>query len=138
MNFYHIQPLITHIKLVIRGDFVDKETKAEIGKRLRAKRESAGYTREQLSELCSLSPRFLANVELGDSAFSLDTLMTVCKILSCSSDELLFGNTVNQSAWSDTTSKISQLDVAYKESIDKTLQGILELIRKAKQGPNRS
>lgn len=92
MNFYHIQPLITHIKLVIRGDFVDKETKAEIGKRLRAKRESAGYTREQLSELCSLSPRFLANVELGDSAFSLDTLMTVCKILSCSSDELLFGN----------------------------------------------
>jgi len=117
---------------------VDKETKAEIGKRLRAKRESAGYTREQLSELCSLSPRFLANVELGDSAFSLDTLMTVCKILSCSSDELLFGNTVNQSVWSDTTSKISQLDVAYKESIDKTLQGILELITKAKQGPNRS
>ena len=52
--------------------------------------------------------------------------------------ELLFGNTVNQSAWSDTTSKISQLDVAYKESIDKTLQGILELITKAKQGPNRS
>ena len=38
----------------------------------------------------------------------------------------------------DTTSKISQLDVAYKESIDKTLQGILELITKAKQGPNRS
>ena len=105
---------------------MDKETKAEIGKRLRAKRESAGYTREQLSELCSLSPRFLANVELGD-----------CKILSCSSDELLFGNTVNQSVWSDTTSKISQLDVAYKESIDKTLQGILELITKAKQGPNR-
>ena len=59
---------------------MDKETKAEIGKRLRAKREAAGYTREQLSELCSLSPRFLANVELGDSAFSLDTLMTVCKI----------------------------------------------------------
>ena len=117
---------------------MDKETKAEIGKRLRAKREAAGYTREQLSELCSLSPRFLANVELGDSAFSLDTLMTVCKILSCSSDELLFGNTINQSAWSDTTSKISQLDVAYKESIDKTLQGILELITNAKQGPNRS
>ncbi len=60
---------------MIRGDFVDKENKAEIGKRLRAKREAAGYTREQLSELCSLSPRFLANVELGDSAFSLDTLM---------------------------------------------------------------
>ena len=114
---------------------MDKETKAEIGKRLRAKREAAGYTREQLSELCSLSPRFLANVELGDSAFSLDTLMTVCKILSCSSDELLFGNTVNQSAWSDNPSTVNIIN---KESIDKTLQGILELITKAKQGPNRS
>ena len=95
-------------------------------------------TPENSSASFVLSVRVLANVELGDSAFSLDTLMTVCKILSCSSDELLFGNTVNQSAWSDTTSKISQLDVAYKESIDKTLQGILELITKAKQGPNRS
>lgn len=55
-----------------------------------------------------------------------------------SSYPLISEGTVNQSAWSDTTSKISQLDVAYKESIDKTLQGILELITKAKQGPNRS
>lgn len=98
---------------------MDKETKAEIGKRLRAKREAAGYTREQLSELCSLSPRFLANVELGDSAFSLDTLMTVCKILSCSSDELLFGNTVNQSAWSDTTSKSVSLTLLIRKASTK-------------------
>lgn len=115
-----------------------KKQKQKLGSGFGQNAKLPGYTREQLSELCSLSPRFLANVELGDSAFSLDTLMTVCKILSCSSDELLFGNTINQSAWSDTTSKISQLDVAYKESIDKTLQGILELITKAKQGPNRS
>ena len=101
---------------------MDKETKAEIGKRLRAKRESAGYTREQLSELCSLSPRFLANVELGDSAFSLDTLMTVCKILSCSSDELLFGNTVNQAYGL----------IQHQKSVSLTL-----LIRKASTKPCR-
>lgn len=116
---------------------MDKETKAEIGKRLRAKREAARIHQRTAQRALFSQSALLANVELGDSAFSLDTLMTVCKILSCSSDELLFGNTVNQSAWSDTTSKISQLDVAYKESIDKTLQGILELITKAKQGPNR-
>ena len=46
--------------------------KAPIGQRLRAKREQAGYTREKLGELCSLSPRFIANVEFGDSAFGLD------------------------------------------------------------------
>ena len=47
------------------------EMKREIGQRLRQKRESAGYTREQLGELCSLSPRFIANVEFGTSTFSL-------------------------------------------------------------------
>ena len=67
------------------------ETKAQIGRRLREKREQAGYTREKLGELCSLSPRFIANVEFGDSTFSLDSLMTVCRVLSCSSDYLLFG-----------------------------------------------
>ena len=60
--------------------------KTQIGRRLREKREQAGYTREQLGELCSLSPRFLANIELGDSTFSLYSLMTVCRVLSCSSD----------------------------------------------------
>ena len=54
------------------------EQKKQIGARLREKRELAGYTREQLGELCGLSPRFLANVELGDSTFSLETLMRVC------------------------------------------------------------
>ncbi|MCI8677433.1 MAG: helix-turn-helix transcriptional regulator [Lawsonibacter sp.] len=66
------------------------EAKIQIGRRLRRKREQAGYTREKLGELCSLSPRFIANIELGDSTFSLDSLMTVCRILSCSSDYLLF------------------------------------------------
>ncbi|MCI9295267.1 MAG: helix-turn-helix transcriptional regulator [Lawsonibacter sp.] len=66
------------------------EAKIQIGRRLRRKREQAGYTREKLGELCSLSPRFIANIELGDSTFSLDSLMTVCRILSCSSDYPLF------------------------------------------------
>ena len=39
-----------------------KPMKLQIGRRLREKREQAGYTREKMSELCSLSPRFIANV----------------------------------------------------------------------------
>ena len=48
---------------------MDTITKLEIGRRLRRRRENAGYTRERLGELCSLSPRFIANIELG--AFTL-------------------------------------------------------------------
>ncbi len=102
--------------------------KAQIGRRLREKRERAGYTREKLGELCSLSPRFLANVELGDSTFSLDSLMTVCRVLSCSSDYLLFGSNVDGEAWSETVSKLQQMDIKYQPSVDKVLQGVLEAV----------
>ena len=107
--------------------------KAQIGLRLREKREQAGYTREKLGELCSLSPRFIANIELGDSTFSLDSLMMVCRVLSCSSDFLLFGDSVDREAWSGTISKLEQLDVKYQEPVNKILQGLLEAIIKSEQ-----
>ena len=107
--------------------------KTQIGHRLRARREQAGYTREKLGELCSLSPRFIANIELGDSTFSLDSLMTVCRVLSCSSDYLLFGDSIDKGVWSEAISKLVQLDVKYQEPINKTLQGLLEVIVKAGQ-----
>lgn len=103
-------------------------TKAQIGQRLREKREQAGYTREKLGELCSLSPRFIANVEFGDATFSLDSLMTVCRALACSSDDLLFGNSIDNEAWSETVSRLRQLDVKYRPPVDKVLQGLIETI----------
>ena len=108
-------------------------TKAEIGQRLREKREQAGYTREKLGELCSLSPRFIANVEFGDSTFSLDSLMAVCRVLSCSSDYLLFGfgRSAGNEAWAEPVSKLRQLDVKYQPPVDKMLQGLIEAIVKA-------
>lgn len=111
------------------------ETKAQIGRRLREKREQAGYTREKLGELCSLSPRFIANVEFGDSTFSLDSLMTVCRILSCSSDYLLFGASVDtdNAAWEEPVSRLRQLDVKYQEPVNKIFQGVIEAIVRAEQ-----
>ena len=108
-------------------------TKAEIGQRLREKREQAGYTREKLGELCSLSPRFIANVEFGDSTFSLDSLIAVCRVLSCSSDYLLFGNSVDNGAWSEQISKLRQLDIKYREPVNKIFQGVIEAIVRAEQ-----
>ena len=105
--------------------------KAEIGQRMRTKREQAGYTREKLGELCSLSPRFIANIELGDSTFSLDFLMTVCRVLSCSSDYPLFGSNINVEVWAEPISKLRQLDVKYQEPVNKIIQGLIEAIVKA-------
>lgn len=102
--------------------------KLQIGRRFREKREQAGYTREKLGELCSLSPRFIANIEFGDSSFSLDSLMTVCRVLSCSSDYLLLGDNIDSAAWTETVSQIQQLDVRYQKPVEKTIQGIIEAI----------
>lgn len=107
------------------------EVKAQIGRRLRYMREQAGYTREKLGELCSLSPRFIANIELGDSTFSLDSLMNICRVLSCSSDYILFGICDDNSAWDATISKLRQIDLKYQGPIEKSLQGILEVIAAA-------
>ena len=112
---------------------MNAETKSQIGRRLREKREEAGYTREKLGELCSLSPRFIANIEFGDSTFSLDSLMTVCRVLSCSSDYLLFGGEIDSAVWSETVSKLQQLDRKYQEPLDKTIQSLIELIIRAEQ-----
>lgn len=109
------------------------DLKGQIGRRLRAKREQAGYTREKLGELCSLSPRFIANIELGDSTFSLDSLMTVCRVLSCSSDYLLFGDSVDAEAWAEPIAKLQQLDLKYQEPVSKTIQGLIETINRAEQ-----
>ncbi len=107
--------------------------KLQIGRRLREKREQAGYTREKLGELCSLSPRFIANIEFGDSTFSLDSLMTVCRVLSCSSDDLLFGSSIDATAWAESIAKLKQLDLRYQEPVDKMIQGLIEAIIKAEQ-----
>ncbi len=112
-------------------------TKAEIGARLRQKREQAGYTREKLGELCSLSPRFIANIELGDSTFSLDSLMTVCRVLSCSADHLLFGERGNSGDWEETVSKIKHLDRTYQGSIDKVIQGLVEIVAATEKGKTK-
>ena len=110
-------------------------TKAQIGRRLREKREQEGYTREKLGELCSLSPRFIANVEFGDSTFSLDSLMAVCRVLSCSSDYLLFGTGADagNEAWAEPVSRLRQLDVKYREPVSKIFQGVIEAIVRAEQ-----
>ena len=107
---------------------MDTITKKQIGLRLRRKREQAGYTREKLAELCSLSPRFIANIEFGDATFSLDSLMSMCRVLSCASDDLLFGDSRDADIWADTVDKIQKLDAKYQKPVDKAIRGIIEAI----------
>jgi len=110
--------------------------KSQIGSRLREKREQAGYTREKLGELCSLSPRFIANVEHGDATFSLDSLITVCRVLSCSSDYILFGSSIAPEPWADVAAKLQHLDLQYQPAMNQAIQAIIENIIIAEKNNN--
>lgn len=112
---------------------MEADIKLEIGRRFRRQREELGYTREYLGELCGLSPRFIANIEFGDSSFSINSLMIICKVLSCSADYLLFGEKINRDAWSDTIERVQNINVKYKPEVDKLLQALVEATSKAEE-----
>ena len=71
-------------------------------------------------------------MELGDSTFGLETLMRVCRLLCCSSDELLFGCWVESR--DDLCARIGRLDPAYRGALEKTLQGFFEAVARAGAG----
>ena len=71
-----------------------KEKKAEnirIGNQIRIAREAAGLTQERFAERVPLAAKYVSAIERGAAGFSVPVLIRICKTLSVSSDELLFG-----------------------------------------------
>ena len=63
----------------------------EIGNRIRIRREELNITRNELSEILDVTPKFFADIENGARGMSLKTLMTIAKTLYISTDYILFG-----------------------------------------------
>ena len=63
----------------------------EIGMRIRGIRENLHMSRNSFSELINISEVFLAQVERGERAIGMNTLMSICKNTGYSSDYILFG-----------------------------------------------
>ena len=68
-----------------------KTINVEVGANIKAMRERAGLTQEQLSERIGIGVKSLSAIERGTVGVSLTTLRKVCEELSVSSDALLFG-----------------------------------------------
>ena len=63
--------------------------KQQLGKKIKAARESYKYTQFQLSYLIGVSQNFLGDVERGKKLPSLETLIKICNTLKLSMDYLL-------------------------------------------------
>lgn len=64
-----------------------------IGSNIKRERMKAGYTQEKFSELIGIGTKSLSAVERGTVGVSMVTLLKICKVLSISSNSLLFENT---------------------------------------------
>jgi transcriptional regulator with XRE-family HTH domain len=63
----------------------------EIGRRVRARREYLGITREGLCNHVCISPQFLSEIERGVKGVSAETLRKLCEGLALSADYVLLG-----------------------------------------------
>lgn len=68
-----------------------KDINIRIGSQIRIARESAGLTQEKFSEMVSLAPKNVSDIERGVVGVSLSALTRICETLAISSDDLLFG-----------------------------------------------
>lgn len=62
------------------------------GERLRNRRTEQGLTQESVSDQVGISLRYYQMLERGERKVSLDTLISLSRLLNISVDYLLFGN----------------------------------------------
>ena len=68
-----------------------------LGKRIRMYRRSQHMTQEQLAEKVGISSSFMGHIERGTRIASIDTLVSVCNVLSVSPC-LLLGASLSENA----------------------------------------
>ena len=102
-----------------------KEINITVGQNIRFFREKAGFNREKLSELIGVSPRFLADCELGFVGVSLTTLKKICQVLGVSADKILWKDIDKSTSLQDM---VSHIDPKYHPYIEKVISAQLEIL----------
>ena len=68
-----------------------KQERADMGQRLRRRRNHLGLTREQFAELADIGAGYYGQIEVGTSQMSIDTLIKVARTSRLSMEYILFG-----------------------------------------------
>lgn len=74
----------------------------EIGQRIRKFRKAYNLSQEQLAEKVGISATHMSHIETGNTKLSLPVFVDIAKVLSVSTDELLYDNPIlNKSIMTD-------------------------------------
>lgn len=102
-----------------------KELDILVGSNIKRERIKAGYTQEKFSELIGIGTKSLSAIERGTVGVSLTTLLRICKVLSVSSNSLLFENTPKNDVQA-ITERLERLTPAQLEITNSVLCKVLE------------
>lgn len=103
-----------------------KDWYKEVGERILCVRLEKGYTREQLAELVSISPKFLYEIETGRKGFSAYVLHNLCASLSVNADYILTG-TEKMDGETKLLRTLQQFDGDQMEQMSIILQQVYDL-----------
>lgn len=102
-----------------------KELDKLVGENIKRERVKAGLTQERFSEMIGMGPKSLSAVERGTVGISLPSLKRVCKVLSISSDALIFGE-IEQQDTSDLTDRLARLSPEQYKITSEIINKLLE------------
>ena len=100
-----------------------------LGTRLKEQRQRRMLTQQQLAEKVSLTPGFISRIETGKKKPSLEALLSICKALNITLNDLLVGNQIPQE--SDYNAEIAELLFNYNESERRLIFEITKAVYKA-------
>ena len=87
-----LHKLMVIISVVVYGMSEKRDIDLLVGNNIKRERVKAGYTQEKFSELIGIGTKSLSAIERGTVGVSLTTLLRICRVLSISSNSLLFEN----------------------------------------------
>ena len=104
-----------------------KDINIKYGKILRIYRKKNNLTLEKVSEISGLAPRYISQIERGESIGSISTLLNLCNAYKITPNDILLGflEPENLSTKDRYDYRINQLSIRDKEIIDDLLEFLL-------------
>lgn len=104
-----------------------KDINIKYGKILRIYRKKNNLTLEKVSEISGLAPRYISQIERGESIGSISTLLNLCNAYKITPNDILLGflEPENLSTKDGYDYRINQLSIRDKEIIDDLLEFLL-------------
>lgn len=100
-----------------------------VGERIKKQRLLNGYSRETLSEIVGITPRFCYDLELGLKSMSLHTLKKLSLALNVSADYLLFGTQNKNEAYYSAISLLLTCPISKLPHLEQIMSHYIQAVK---------